>query len=292
MNVFSIKDLENLSGIKAHTIRMWEQRYSFLKPHRSETNIRYYTNEELKTILNISLLNKYGFKISSIAKMKEEEMNEKILSLTDTEAQQERLIHKLIKCMVDLDLEKFEQVLDNYILPKGIQKAILHLIFPFLERIGVLWSTNHINPAQEHLTSNIIKRKLMVGIESAVIHKNSDKTILLFLPENEHHEMGLLFMYYLLKVRGIHVLYLGANAPLKDIAFVANLKKPHQLYMHLTALTHNFNLDKYISRVNAAIPGIPLLISGRPVKDYKRKDSKLVQFKRSLSEVISYVDSL
>ncbi len=292
MNVFSIKDLENLSGIKAHTIRMWEQRYSFLKPHRSATNIRYYTNNELKTLLNISLLNKYGFKISSIAKMKEEEMNEKILSLTDTDAQQERVIHKLIKCMIDLDMESFEDVLDNYILPKGIQKAILHLIFPFLERIGILWSTNHINPAQEHLTSNIIKRKLMVGIESAVVHKNSDKTILLFLPENEHHEMGLLFIYYLLKVRGAQVLYLGTNTPLQDIVFVANLKKPDHLYMHLTAPTHNFNLDKYINRINACIPGIPLFISGRPVKDHKRKDSKQVQFKRSLSEVITYVDAL
>src|SRR4029078_5656384 len=132
---FTIKDLENLSGIKAHTIRIWEQRYQFLKPSRTVTNIRYYSNEELKKILNIALLNKYGFKISHIDKMCEEEGREKILSLTHLEAMQDRIVNELIQCMVDLDMDKLEDILDNYIKSKGIERTITQIIFPFLDRI-------------------------------------------------------------------------------------------------------------------------------------------------------------
>src|SRR6267378_485822 len=128
MNVFTIKDLENLSGIKAHTIRIWEQRYNFLKPCRTETNIRYYCNQELKTLLNISLLNKNGYKISQIDKMSGQELNTRLLSLLDKEARQERIVIELIACMIDLDIEKFEQVLDNYIRANGIDKSIDQII--------------------------------------------------------------------------------------------------------------------------------------------------------------------
>lgn len=156
MDAFTIKDLENLTGIKAHTIRIWEQRYGFLNPQRTQTNIRYYSNSELKTVLNIALLNKYGYKISHIDRMTPVEMKEKILSLTQAQAQQERIVNDLIHCMVDLRMEDFETVLDNYIMAKGVERTITQIIFPFLERIGILWLTNHVNPAQEHLVTNII----------------------------------------------------------------------------------------------------------------------------------------
>ena len=151
MNAFTIKDLENLTGIKAHTIRIWEQRYGFLKPQRTDTNIRYYNNEELKKILNISLLNKYGFKISHIDRMNDDEVKAKILSIANVQAQQERVVNTLIQAMVDMSLEDFEGTLDESIRAKGIEKTIHQVIFPFMERIGVLWITGHINPAQEHL---------------------------------------------------------------------------------------------------------------------------------------------
>ncbi|MEO6541085.1 MAG: MerR family transcriptional regulator, partial [Ferruginibacter sp.] len=166
MHSFTIKDLENLSGIKAHTIRIWEQRYTFLKPSRTGTNIRFYSNEELKKLLNVALLNKFGFKISHIDKMSEEEIKVKILSLNQLEAQQDRIVNTLIQNMVDLDMESFEQVLDDFIMARGIEKTISQIIFPFLEKIGILWLTNHINPAQEHLVSNIIRQKLIVGIQT------------------------------------------------------------------------------------------------------------------------------
>ncbi|HNG63863.1 MAG TPA: MerR family transcriptional regulator, partial [Ferruginibacter sp.] len=151
MQSFTIKDLENLSGIKAHTIRIWEQRYTFLKPSRTGTNIRYYSNDELKKILNVALLNKYGFKISHIDRMNESEMKERILSLNQLEAQHERVVNSLIQNMVDLDMDSFEDTLDNFIALRGIEKTILQIIFPYLEKIGILWMTNHIIPAQEHL---------------------------------------------------------------------------------------------------------------------------------------------
>src|SRR5688572_7353523 len=134
MNSFTIKDLENLSGIKAHTIRIWEQRYSFLKPKRSNTNIRFYESDELKMLLNIALLNRYGFKISQIDKMTPEMIREKILTLNTTEAQQERMINHLMHCMIEMDGEGFEDFIDDYIISHGIDKTISYLLFPFLDK--------------------------------------------------------------------------------------------------------------------------------------------------------------
>ncbi|MDX1935698.1 MAG: MerR family transcriptional regulator [Flavihumibacter sp.] len=292
MNAFTIKDLENLSGIKAHTIRIWEQRYSFIKPNRTETNIRFYSNEELKVILNISLLNKYGYKISHIDKMSEAEINEKLLSLSNVQAQQERIVNTLIQHMIDLDMEHFEQVLDNHIMSKGIDRTITQVLFPFLERIGILWLTNHVNPAQEHLVTNIIRQKLIVGIEGAFTHLNSNRTVLLFLPEGEHHELGLLYMYYLLKTRGVKTLYLGANVPISDIEFVARLKKPDYLYSHLTSVAANFNFERFLNQVQIKLNDYQMVVSGLITQHYKKKVPSNVNFKRSLSEVTEYVANL
>ncbi|MEI2738938.1 MAG: MerR family transcriptional regulator [Chitinophagaceae bacterium] len=292
MNAFTIKDLENLSGIKAHTIRIWEQRYNFLKPQRTNTNIRYYSNDELKTVLNIALLNKYGFKISHIDRMQPLEIREKILSLSDARAIQERIINDLVQEMVDLDMERFERILTSYITSKGIERTVIQIIFPFLEKIGILWQTGHINPAQEHLVTNIIRQKLIVGIETTVSPIKLDKTFLLFLPEGEHHELGLLFMYYLLKSRGAKTIYLGANVPVKDVEHVINLKKPDIIFVHLTATGSSFNFEKFLNNVQQRFGGVSTVISGQLTQHYKKKIPPFVQFKRSLPEVMEYLSSL
>lgn len=289
MNAFTIKDLENLSGIKAHTIRIWEQRYAFIKPQRTQTNIRYYTNDELKKILNISLLNKYGYKISHINKMSKGEIEEKIVSLSNMQAQQERIVNDMIQCMVDMNIEKFEQVLDGYISLKGFDKAITQIIFPFLERIGILWLANHINPAQEHLVTNIIRQKIIAGIETVFTHLASNKLVLLFLPEGEHHELGLLYICYLLKTRGIKTLYLGADVPAVDVEFVSNLKKPDYLYTHLTSSSGNFNFDKFLNQVQLRLENFPMVISGQLTSAYKKPLPAKVSLKTSLQEVIDYI---
>ncbi|MDP3392391.1 MerR family transcriptional regulator [Sediminibacterium sp.] len=292
MNAFTIKDLENLSGIKAHTIRIWEQRYSFLNPQRTETNIRYYSGDELKTVLNIALLNKYGFKISHIDKMSAAEMREKTLSLNQSQAQIERMVNELISCMVDMKIEEFEMLLDGYIKSKGIERTIPQIIFPFLERIGILWITNHINPAQEHLVTNIIRQKLIMGIETCHAPLVQKKTVLVFLPEGEHHELGILFTNYLFKSRGIKVIYLGANVPLKDVEYVATLKKPDFLYSHLTSVANNFNFEKFLVNVQNRIPEFQVIVSGALTQNYKKRIPTNVSFKKSLSEVMEYITAL
>jgi MerR family transcriptional regulator, light-induced transcriptional regulator len=292
MNAFTIKDLENLSGIKAHTIRIWEQRYELIKPQRTQTNIRYYTNEELKKILNISLLNKYGYKISHINKMSALEIQDKIISLSNVQAQQERIVNDMIQCMVDMDIDEFEEVLDTFISARGFDKAITQVIFPFLERIGILWLANHINPAQEHLVTNIIRQKLIAGIETAFTHITSNKLVLLFLPEGEHHELGLLYICYLLKIRGIKTLYLGADVPASDIEFVSKLKKPDYLYTHLTSATGNFNFEKFLNQIQSRLENFPLVISGQLTASYKKQLPPKVSFKTSLQEVIDSISGL
>lgn len=292
MNSFTIKDLENLSGIKAHTLRIWEQRYNFLKPERTFTNIRYYSNNELKTILNIALLNKYGYKVSHIDKMTEDEIRDKVLTLNQQEAQQERIVNELVQHMVDLNTHAFEETLSSYILARGIERTITQIIFKYMEKIGILWLTNHINPAQEHLVTNIIRQKLIVGIEGISTPLKVNKTILLFLPEAEYHEMGLLFMYYLLKSRGIEVIYLGCNVPLADVGYVVKVKKPDFLYCHVTRPGLNFNFDKFLANISKNLADTPCIISGLLTQNYEKKIQPPVIFKRSFTEVMDFISNL
>ena len=292
MHSFTIKDLENLSGIKAHTIRIWEQRYSFLKPHRTGTNIRFYSNEELKKLLNVALLNKFGFKISHIDKMNQQEINDKILSLNQLEALQDRIVNTLIQNMVDLDIDAFEQVLDDFIAAKGIEKTISQIIFPFLEKIGILWLTNHINPGQEHLVTNIIRQKLIVGIEGARSTVKINKSVLLFLPETEYHELSLLFMNYMLKNKGVTTIYLGCSIPLKDVEYLATLKNPDYIYTHLTSVSSKFNFDRFIANMSKSFPKTPVIISGQLINNYEKKILPPINFKKSYAEVMEFLAGL
>ena len=289
MDSFTIKDLENISGIKAHTIRIWEQRYQFLKPNRTDTNIRFYNNEELKKVLNISLLNKYGFKISHLDKMNDGEIAEKILSLTQLEAQQERIVNELVESMIDVNLEKLDQILDSYIQSKGIERAITQIIFPFMEKVGILWVTNHINPAQEHIVTNIIRQKLIVGIDSVVSEIKVNKSVLLFLPEGEFHELGVLFVNYLLKSKGVPTIYLGANVPLRDVEYLVKLKKPSYIYSHLTSVGKSFNFDKFLLNLTKKFADTPIVLSGLLTNTYEKKIPPQINFKKTLSEVMEFV---
>jgi DNA-binding transcriptional MerR regulator len=289
MSIYTIKDLERLSGIKAHTIRIWEERYSFLKPKRTATNIRFYTSDELKTLLNVALLNKHGYKISHIVRMTEAETKEKILSLTGRDIELEREVNNLIFLMVELNMDEFESQLDNEIAENGINDAILHVIFPFLERIGVLWLTNHINPAQEHLVSNIIRQKLLVGINNLPLNTNKRKTIILFLPEGELHEMGLLYVYYLLKKNGIGTLYLGANVPLRDLEFVARLRRPDYMIAHLT--TKSISLQKFLHNHKKLLPDIPLVVSGSVTEGVATKMPPGITICSSLEQLTELIAS-
>ncbi|MDQ6901626.1 MAG: MerR family transcriptional regulator [Bacteroidota bacterium] len=290
--LFTIKDVENLSGIKAHTIRIWEKRYSFLKPKRSDTNIRHYSSEELRVILNIALLNKYGYKISHIDQMTEELMLDSVLSITDPEAKANVTVNELLQCMIDFDAEKFEIILNKSIATKGIEETITKIILAFLDKVGILWLTKHINPVHERLVSNIIRQKLISGIDSLPTKKVSPTSVCLFLPQGEFHEISLLFVSYLLKKKGITVIYLGANIPLEELKTVASLKNPSYLYTHLTTAGQNFSFDKFLSILHKDFRNVPIIISGRLAANYVKKIPPKIIFKRSLPEVFEFISEL
>lgn len=290
---FTIKELETLSGIKAHTIRIWEQRYGFLKPNRTTTNIRTYNNEELKTILTVALLNKYGYKISRIDGMQPEQRNKEVLHLPAEEAKTEHLINELIGCMIDMEPEEFEKILNAHIEQNGIYNTITTVIFQFLEKTGILWQTGRINPAHEHIVSNITRQKIITAIEALPPATKKSPRVLLLLPEYEYHELGLLFVYYLLKQKGHSTIYLGANVPLKDALYVAQLKGMDFVYMHLTSIPSRLNLHKYIVGLTANTPTYKVVVSGGVTQQLKKlSSSEALLPLQSLPQVLSYISSL
>jgi len=291
MDIFTIKDLENFSGVKAHTIRIWEQRYHFLKPRRTTTNIRYYNADELKTVLNIALLNKYGYKISHINRMSPTEIRERILSLNEADAIRERIVNDLIQLMVDLNIPGFEQILSEYTRVKGIEKTVIQVLFPFLERTGLLWESGNLNVVMEQLVVNSIRQKLIVAIETTVSHITIPKTFLLFLPEGEHNELGLLFIYYLLRSRGAATIYLGANVPLKDVEYVLKVKKPDIAFVHITENSSLFNFESFFQFADKKINHTPLIVSGQVSNNGKKIPSNII-LKKTTSEVLEYISSL
>ena len=292
MSSYTIKDLEQISGIKAHTIRIWEQRYGFLQPQRTETNIRTYSADELKVILNVSLLNKYGYKISHIDKMTSAEIEDKIFGLNHLEAEKERVVNALIKDMVSLDMLAFEKQLDNYIAQRGIEKTITDIIFFFLERVGVLWITNHINPAQEHLASNLIRQKIILGIEKLPkMHANA-KLFVLFMPEGEYHEIGLLFVHFLLKSKGYNVDYLGTNVPIVDLKYLTEYKKVDYLFAHITAPIKGFKMNKFMEQLSQINKDIPMILTGQMMQEYKGPLTANIRVLQSLSETMELLSNM
>jgi MerR family transcriptional regulator, light-induced transcriptional regulator len=289
MNSFTIKDLENLSGIKAHTIRIWEQRYNFLKPCRTCTNIRYYSNDELKKILSIALLNKYGYKISHIDKMCDAEMKEKMLALAPLKACQEKIVNELILFMVALDTQKIERTIDEYIVKEGIERTLTEIIFPLLDRTGIVWLANQIDPMQERLLSNIVRQKIIAAIDGLPAPAKTAKTAILFLPEGTHHDIGILYMNYLLRNRGVCTIYIGANVPLDDVARIDAVKKPDFLYCHLASVCRNFNLDGFISSAVEKIRLTPLIISGKLTDTFEGEIPAGISLKSSFPGVIESI---
>jgi MerR family transcriptional regulator, light-induced transcriptional regulator len=289
---FTIKELESLSGIKAHTIRIWEQRYHFLKPCRTQTNIRTYNNEELKTLLTVALLNKYGYKISRIDEMHPDQRAREVLQLPGKEAYEESLVNELIGYMIDIKSIEFELALNRYIAENGIEKTISTLILGFLEKVGILWQTNKIIPVQEHIVSNIIRQKLVRAIDDLPFVSRTSPLFVLLLPENEHHEMGLLFVYYLLRKKNISVIYLGANVPVKDVSYLFKLVAPQYLYLHLTSLPMQLNLQKYLQNLSLQAPSAQLLVSGSTVQRMKTTPQAKVTYFQSITSVLSYIESL
>ena len=185
MGKYSIKELEQLSGIKAHTIRIWEKRHKIITPSRTSTNIRYYSDDDLKKIINVSLLNNSGIKISKIADMTLEDMYSRVMEISELKNDAAIHIDQLVVAMIDMEEEAFEKTLSNLILRHGFEKTITEIVYPFLEKIGILWQTQNITPAQEHFITNLIRQKMIVAIDGLPIPPKTSRKVLLFLPEGE-----------------------------------------------------------------------------------------------------------
>ncbi len=239
MASYSIKDLEKISGIKAHTIRIWEKRYALIQPERSLTNIRYYNDNDLRKILNVSILIRNGFKISKISELNDVNIGEKVLIFSQKKSDVAGIIEHLMVAMFELDEHKFEHIISNQILNKGFEETIIKVIYPFFDRLGILWQAGSVMPAQEHFVSNIIRQMFIVAIDGLHTTETIDKKFLLFLPEGEYHELGLLFYSYILKKRGFKVIYLGQSVPLENLKLINNvLNIDYILFTVNTALNH------------------------------------------------------
>lgn len=260
---YSIKDLEHLSGIKAHTLRIWEQRYEILKPKRTDSNIRYYDDYDLKLILNISLLNENGYKISKIAEMSPAEMHKEVVALTENTYKYPEQIQALTLSMIDLDEDRFDKVISTNILHFGFEKTMLNIVFPFLSRTGFLWQTGTINPAQEHFITFLIRQKLIVAIDGVVGHKHEKaKKFLLYLPEGEMHETTLLFSNYLIRSRKHKVIYLGQNLPFEDVKVAHRIYNPDYVIVVATTAPGQSEIQQYIDLLSEAMPETNILLSG------------------------------
>lgn len=224
---FSIKDLENLSGIKAHTIRIWEKRYSVLNPERTSTNIRTYDNTDLQKILNISFLNENGYKISRISKLSEEEINKMVRSITTSSSVQNRAINSLKMAMLNFDENLFQQTYKDLCENKGFREIFQEVFLPILDLLGMLWQTDTIKPIHEHFLVDLIKQKLYLNLAQLKEEKKpkGDKIYVLFLPENEIHDLGILYLYYELLYHDRVAMYLGPSLPLSDIKYLLDVHK-------------------------------------------------------------------
>ncbi|WP_018478413.1 MerR family transcriptional regulator [Pontibacter roseus] len=268
MAQYTIKELEHLSGIKAHTIRIWEQRYNVLCPQRTDTNIRYYSDADLKTLLNISLLNEQGFKISKIARMSPEQLRLAVQQLAEQESTSlAHHINAMVAAMVDMDEERFDKSLSTATLQLGFQETMLQVVYPFLHKIGILWQTNNISPAHEHFVSNLVRQKLIVAIDGQVVkHREGMSAYLLYLPEGELHEIALLYMNYLIRAHHQQVIYLGQNLPFEDLQRTYNQCQPQILCTVLTIVPEREQVQAYLNKLSETFPKALIYVYGYQVQ--------------------------
>ena len=251
MQEFSIKDLESLTGIKAHTIRIWEQRYNLLSPARTDTNIRFYTGEDLKKLLNVSLLQKNGVKISKIAEMTTGQIAGKLAQLNGSADRSDHYLSMLKAAMMEYDEHTFREVCDGYMRDHTFEELFSDIFLPFLSEIGFLWQTNTICPAQEHFVSNLIRQFIFQQVHSLPLQINeASKNIVLFLPENEIHEISLLMIHYILRSRGHRTVFLGISVPLDDLIQIAE-KLDNSVFISLfVTCPSEKDLPKYLDALH------------------------------------------
>ena len=287
MNHFTIRDIENLCGIKAHTLRVWEQRYKLFVPKRKESRHRVYDNDDLRELLRISFLYHKGHKISKIAELGPEQLHELVERSCARECDQEIFVHQLIEAGIDLDKERFEQTVNCLVLRLGLEKSIREVFYPFLERIGLLWMTNHVIPAQEHFVSHIIRKKIIMATDGIEMPNNNKPPVLIFAPDGEFHEIPLLTANYFFRKYNNRTVYFGSNVSIGSLQYYLECHPVNCLYAHIITLLNDTCFDEYIFTLCRQFPGKKIIVSGPATRCIENKPANL-QVLCSLEEMIAF----
>jgi MerR family transcriptional regulator, light-induced transcriptional regulator len=279
--MYSIQDLERLSGIKAHTIRIWEKRYSLLTPGRTNTNIRYYNDNQLRKLLNTCALIANGRKISKVSKLSEAAISEQVEALMMPESKDEQLdvfINKIIESGLTYNNQLFENSFASATLRLGLYKCYRLVILPALIKLGLMWGKNELMPTQEHFISNLIKQKLFSAIDGLDAPDVNSKRYLLFLPERENHEIGLLFAHYLIRKSGNTVIYLGQDVPTKDLKTTIKHSNPDVLILFVMRTWHKDELTPMMDSItNDFKKGKTILCGNRALTDVVKPNKSLLK---------------
>lgn len=279
MQVFTIRDIENLTGIKAHTLRIWEQRYQLMVPEREIGQHRTYSNEDLKHLLKISTLYHNGFKISKIAAFSKDQIDQLTIDTLSIKDPYELYVTKLLEASIDFDELKFEQTIGTCMLHYGFERTVFRILFPFLNKIGLLWMTGHVVPAMEHFASALIRKKILVALDGQKPHypKNGPSTplrtgpvVLLFTPEHEHHELPILMMQYLLRKNNIKAVLMGKHISIETLAEYCRQQPVTHLYTHIITYLHRYDLSEYIAALSKRFIDKQIILSGHIVKAQQR----------------------
>ena len=252
---FTIKDLENFSGIKAHTIRIWEKRYQLFEPKRTDSNIRYYDMDSLLKLLNVSLLYNNGLKISKIAVLSKSKIELKVKELVFKEGFENGALNSFKLAMLNFDESLFNQTYNSLLSQLTFRDIFTKVFMPFMNEIGILWQVNTITPAHEHFITNLIKQKILINIEKLqFIQPNINaKTFVLYLPMNEIHELGLLFLHFELLLHGHHSIYLGQSVPLENLNDLQKIFDPICFVTYLTVEPSKETVVELLQEINTKV---------------------------------------
>ncbi len=260
---YSIGDLERITGIKAHTIRMWEKRYGIIRPERTSTNIRYYSDKNLQKLLNISILNKSGFKISQISELSDSDIIREVENVSHYSDGLDASINSLIMAAIGMQEEKIGELLNSSVLNLGFERSFCELVFPLIQKIGVFWQIGRINACQERFITNLIRQKLLVAIDGLVGQLNSNpRSFLLFTPTGEYSEIGILFANYIVRKLGHEVVYLGPSVPIEHIGRLKDQTKFNEILINISLPRAESDYKTYLLSLRRVFPdhGIHFII--------------------------------
>lgn len=290
-NVFSIKDLENLSGIKAHTIRIWEKRYNVLEPMRTETNIRSYDLVNLQKLLNITLLHQYGYKISVISKLPPKRIPELVNEIVSEKSAKTHAISAFKMAMINFDQRLFITTYNRLLSEKTFSEVFYDVLIPLINEIGLLWQTDTINPSHEHFISYLIKHKLIANIEKiqALEQTKTDKIFVLYLPDNEIHELGLLYVNYELMLKGYKTIYLGQSIPLNNLLDIKKYYSDIVYVCYATVEPNKSYITNYVAEIQKQIldNNTKLWLIGRQTENLKEDNLKNVKIFNSIEQLVN-----